>query len=294
MLIDTHCHIHESDYSLSADDVIKRAKNAGVMQMICVGTSDKDSRLAMEFAEKHDEVFASVGIHPHYANDGVVGLDRLIESVYLRNGFVPGSKRASASLRTRAAGVSSNKGAQYDSGSLNHKLVAIGEIGLDYHYKNDPSHKDQINILKKQIKLALKHNLPIIFHVREAYSDFWKVLDSFGSEKHKIRGVLHSFTDSAENAKEGLRRGFYVSVNGISTFTHDKDQKKVFSSIPLNKLLLETDAPWLTPYPLRGKIKVNEPAFVREIAEYIGTAYDVSFDKIADITTANARALFKL
>jgi TatD DNase family protein len=293
MLIDTHCHIHESDYPLDTDEVIKRAKQAGVNQIICVGTNTEDSKLALGLAMKNDGVFASVGIHPHHADDGAFDLKSLVDSVYLGNGFVPGPIRAPAPFRTRAAGVSSNKGVQQDPSIPTRKLVAIGEIGLDYHYPKDPSHSSQIKLLKQQIKLALEHDLPIIFHVREAYDDFWKVLDSIKSDK-PIRGVLHSFTDSIENAKEGLKRGFYISINGISTFTHDKSQKAMFESIPLDKLLLETDAPWLTPYPLRGKIKINEPAFVREVAEYIAKTRNVSFEEIADTTTANAHRLFNL
>ncbi len=258
MLVDTHCHIHESDFPLNTEEVIDRAQKAGVMQMICVGTNLKDSKLAMDLAIKHDSVFASVGVHPHYADKD---LDKFFDFV--------------------------------KSKTFNNKIIAIGEIGLDYHYPNDPSCQDQIKILKQQIELALDHNLPIIFHVREAYDDFWKVLDSIKSDK-PICGVLHSFTDTIENMREGLRRGLYISINGISTFTHDKLQKEMFDSIPLDKLLLETDAPWLTPYPLRGKIKVNEPAFVKEIAEHNSKTRNVSFKEIADITTSNASRLFYL
>jgi len=260
MLIDTHCHIHESDYPLDKVKVIERAHKVGVNQIICIGTDETDSRLAVDFANQHKGVFASIGVHPHYADKKIDGFLEYADSL-----------------------IGKNK-----------KIIAIGEIGLDYHYKNNPSHEKQIEIFKKQIKLALKHDLPIIFHVREAYDDFWKVLDSFKADGDKIRGVLHSFTDSIENAEKGLKRGFYVSVNGISTFTHDKLQKTMYNSIPMDKLLIETDAPWLTPYPLRGKIKINEPAFVREVAEYISVARKVDSDKVAEITTANARTLFRI
>lgn len=261
MLIDTHCHIHESDFPIDTDEVINHAHNAGVMKMICVGTNAEDSKFALDFALKHDGVFASIGIHPHYAGEKASELEGLVELL---------------------------------STTIGGKLVAIGEIGLDYHYPNDPSHEDQIKILKQQIELALDHDLPIIFHVREAYDDFWKVLDSFSDNDRRIRGVLHCFTDTIDNMKEGLRRGFYFSINGISTFTHDKLQKEMFNSIPLDKLLLETDAPYLAPKPLRGKVKTNEPAFVNEIAEYNSNIRHISFDEIADITTTNARKLFKL
>jgi len=259
MLIDTHCHIHESDYPLDTDEVIDHAHKAGVEQIICVGTNLENSKLALDLAAKHDGIFASIGVHPHYAREDIGELERFVELLYPEN-----------------------------------KLIAIGEIGLDYHYPNDPSHDDQIKVLKQQIELALKHDLPIIFHVRDAYDDFWKVLDSFKDDGRQIRGVLHCFTDTVENMKEGLRRGFYISLNGISTFTHDKLQKEMFEAIPLDKILLETDAPWLTPYPLRGRTKINEPAYIREIAEFNSKTRHTSFEEIADVTTSNAYRLFNL
>jgi TatD DNase family protein len=257
MLTDTHCHIHESDYPLDVDEVIKRAHLVGVNQIICIGTDTEDSRLAVELAKSHDGIFASIGVHPHNARKS---LDEFFDFI---------------------------KTVEY-----NKKIIAIGEIGLNCHNPDDPPLDLQMKILKQQIELALKYDLPIIFHVREAYDDFWKVLDEFKGQK--IRGVLHSFTDTVENLNEGLKRGFFISVNGISTFTHDHAQKEMFESIPLDKLLLETDAPWLTPYPLRGKIKVNEPAFVKEIAEHICKTRNIAFEEIANITTSNASRLFNL
>ena len=142
--------------------------------------------------------------------------------------------------------------------------------------------------LKAQIQIALKHNLPIIFHVREAFDDFWPIFDTYPG----IRGELHSFTDSSANLKKALDRGLYIGVNGISTFTKDETQKNTFDSIPLDRLLLETDAPFLTPAPLRGK--VNQPAYVKLVAEYHANRRGLTLKVIADATTANARALFKL
>ena len=264
MLIDTHCHIHEASYPLDANDVIVRAHKAGVMQMICVGTSEISSRESIEFASKHDNVFASIGIHPYYAKDGIGSLNQLIDQSLVNS---------------------------------KNKLVAIGEIGLDY-YNNDSPIDDQIKILKEQIELALKYDLPIIFHVRDAYDDFWKVLDSFQSNIEQtgrpIRGVVHCFTDNIKNASEALKRGFYIGVNGISTFTKEESQKAMFASLPIDKIILETDAPFLTPNPLRGKVKVNEPAFVKDIAEFNGAIRQITFDEVANTTTANARALFNL
>lgn len=250
MLIDTHCHVHESDYELDDKEVIKNAHQAGVDQFICVGTNEDSSRQAVEYANRHDEAFAAIGVHPHDTKDGWQGLDDIF--------------RADDS-----------------------KIVAIGEIGLDYFYDHSP-HDVQAEALRWQIELALRHNLPIIFHVRDAFDDFWPIFDSYTG----IRGVLHCFTDNQANLEAGLKRGLYIGVNGISTFTRDEAQKAVFNSIPVDRLLFETDAPFLTPAPFRGKI--NEPAFVKNIADYHARLRGISEQEIATATTANARALFAL
>ena len=248
MLVDTHCHIHEADYPLDAGETLIRARAADVKKLICVGTSEKSSREAVEFASVHDNVFASIGVHPHDTKDGWGEIRTLVEAK---------------------------------------RLVAVGEIGLDYFYTHSPR-ETQIKALEEQIDLALKHDLPIIFHVREAFDDFWPIFDNF----HGIRGELHSFTDSTGNLEEGLKRGLFTGVNGISTFTKDKTQQEMFVSIPVKHMLFETDAPFLTPTPFRGK--VNEPAFVRNVAEYHAKLRGLSLEEIAATSTANATALFAL
>jgi TatD DNase family protein len=255
VLIDTHCHIHWTDYGLDVKEVIKHAHDNGVTKMICVGTDEDTSKLAIEFAKKHQGVYSAVGIHPHYASSGLGKLEDLIKQNLT-------------------------------------SIVAIGEIGLDY-YRNQSPKVDQIKLLRQQIKLALKYNLPIIFHVREAFDDFWPIFDEFISAGRHIRGVLHSFTDSAENLQKGLDRGLYIGINGYSTFTKDETQKAMFSSVPVSKIVFETDAPFLTPAPFRGKM-VNEPAYVRNVAEYHGEIHNLGLDEISAITTENARELFNL
>jgi len=249
MLIDTHCHIHESDFPLAIADVFAVAKEAFVEKMICVGTSEESSRVAIAFAEAHDTVWASIGVHPHDTKDGYAEIARL-------------------------AGTSK-------------KIVAIGEIGLDYFYTHS-SKETQLIALEEQIKVALQYDLPIIFHVREAFDDFWPIFDAHPG----IRGELHSFTDSKENLQKALERGLYIGVNGISTFTKDETQKEMFDSVPLDRLLFETDAPFLTPAPFRGK--VNQPAFVRNVAEYHASRRGISLQEIADASTENAQALFTI
>ncbi len=248
-LIDTHCHIHEATYPLPIDEVVARADEAGVAQYICVGTSEASSRAAVEFAAQHVEAFAAVGVHPHDTQDGYGRIAEL--------------------LGTPA------------------KVVAIGVVGLDYFYSHSPR-EVQIAALEHQIDLATRHQLPIIFHVREAFDDFWPIFRNFKG----IRGELHSFTDSRENLEKALGYGLLIGVNGISTFTKDTMQQAVFDAVPLDSLLLETDAPFLTPNPYRGR--VNEPAYVRLVAKYHAARRGISLDDIAAATTANARALFAL
>ncbi|HTJ73574.1 MAG TPA: TatD family hydrolase [Verrucomicrobiae bacterium] len=247
-LTDTHCHIHESSYPLASQDVLARAHEAGITRMICVGTNEKSSEEAAAFAQNHEGVYFSIGVHPHDTKDGWEKLEAL----------------------TKAP-----------------KLVAVGEIGLDYFYTHSPR-EVQLEALEAQLDLALRHDLPVIFHVREAFADFWPVFDNFKG----IKGELHSFTDTLEHLEQALKRGLFIGVNGISTFTKSEAQRAMFASIPLERLLLETDAPFLTPAPFRGK--VNEPAFVRQIAEFHAQVRDISLDQIAHVSTANAQTLFKL
>lgn len=247
MLIDTHCHIHEVDYPLDAEDVLQRAKVAGVSKFICVGTNEKSSADALSFAVAHTNVYATVGVHPHDTKDGYRKIAELVHE----------------------------------------DPVAIGEIGLDYFYTHSPR-ETQISALEAQIQIALDNHLPIIFHVREAFDDFWPIFDNF----QNIKGELHSFTDNQVNLDKGLERGLYIGVNGISTFTKDAAQQHMFARIPLERMLFETDAPFLTPTPMRGNI--NEPAFVELVAKHHALIRDIPFERISEATSHNATALFIL
>ena len=253
MLVDTHCHIHEP-YKLPVDEVLQRAHEAGVTQMICVGTGEESSHQAVVFAAEHDGVYASIGVHPHDTKDGYDEIAHIADA-------------------------------------MPKKLVAVGEIGLDYFYTHSPR-EVQIAALKAQMDVALRHNLPIIFHVRDAFDDFWPLFEEFEQKYGEVRGVLHSFTDSVENLEKALSKGLYIGVNGISTFTKDAAQQAMFDAIPLERLVFETDAPFLTPTPYRGKI--NEPAYVRVVAEYHAQRRSISLEEIAQASTRNARTLFDL
>jgi TatD DNase family protein len=249
MLVDTHCHIHDANYPLDIGDVLTRAHHAGVNQMICVGTSEQSSRDALDFARNHEHIYAAIGVHPHDTKEGYGAIGDL-----LREGAKP---------------------------------VAIGEIGLDYFYTHSPREL-QLTALETQLDLARRYDLPVIFHVREAFDDFWPVFDNFPG----LRGVLHSFTDTQVNADRAFERGLFIGVNGISTFTKDDAQRVMFAGLPLERLLLETDAPFLTPVPYRGT--VNEPAFVRNVAEHHAALRSIDLETVTQATSANAHALFAL
>lgn len=250
MLVDSHCHIHDVQfYPTDREPVYKRAVEASV-EMILVGTSESDSRAAVEFAANHDHVWAVVGVHPHDTKDGWSDIGKILKE-------------------------------------KPNKLVGIGEIGLDYFYNNSPRDV-QIEALEQQLQWASDYNLPISFHVRDAFDDFWPIFNNFTG----LRGVLHSFTDTASTLEEAFKRDLYIGVNGISTFTKNPEQRELFMSLPVERMLLETDAPFLTPLPYRGR--VNEPAYVRQVAEYHASVRGESVEKIIDLTTKNARALFAL
>ena len=252
-MVDTHCHIHSADYPLVPADAIERAQQAGVDRLICVGTDADDSRLAVDFALGHQNTWAAIGLHPHDAKLGQPAFDVL----------------------------------QSLADTPQNKIVAVGECGLDYFYGHSTK-QDQEKALRMQIELAISHDLPLIFHVRDAFDDFWPVFDSYEG----LRGVLHSFTDSAENAAIALEKGLYIGINGIMTFTKNEWQKKLVKSLPINRILLETDAPFLTPVPKRGTI--NEPANVLLVAKFLSELRGEPLEVITRATTKNAIALFSL
>ena len=278
---DTHCHIHEKSY-VDSGSAYQRALEANIVRMICVGTDETTSVEAVKFATSHENCWASVGIHPHEAiNNGVEVLRNLIHSQYPFQDSLH-SQAAHSVLRDKQSPV---KFTGNGSAGVAVKIIAIGECGLDYFYEHSPRDK-QIEILHAQIELALEYNLPMIFHVREAFDDFWPIFDQYPG----VRGVLHSFTDTQENLGKAIERGLYVGVNGISTFAKAEQQKKMYASIPLSHLLLETDAPYLTPIPLRGTL--NEPAFITHIAHHIVNLQSITLEELSRATERNATTLF--
>lgn len=248
-LFDTHCHIHDEQYGFDIPEVLKRAKKVGVEGLICIGTSALDSQNAVKFVEDKPDCYATIGIHPHEATLGEDDFEILAELV-------------------------------------NHpKVVGVGEFGLDYYYENSPK-DDQIKALRYQLELALSSNKPCVFHVRDAFEDFWPIFDEYTG----IKGVIHSFTATEKELNEALKRDLFIGLNGIMTFTKNEEQLKAAKAVPLEKLMLETDAPYLTPTPLRGK--VNEPSYVELVAEFLSRLREESIETLSEVTTGNARSLF--
>ena len=280
-LIDTHCHIHSVDYSTPVTEVDEHNAEAGVEYLICVGCDAADSERAVKFVQDRPNSFATVGQHPHEAQHGVEPLKRLRELV-VQDRSDASSSPFSAPPKT----VGDEEGDERRQPGLR-KIVGIGECGLDYFYGHS-SKEDQEKTLRYQIELALEYDLPMVFHVREAFDDFWPIFDSYQG----IRGELHSFTDDATNLSKALTRGLYIGVNGIMTFTKNDWQLEVTKAIPKDRLLLETDAPFLTPKPLRGN--VNEPARVLLTARFLSDLRQEPLDELAQHTTTNARQLFSI
>ncbi len=248
-LTDTHCHIHSADYGLPAEIVLKDAVASSVQTLLCVGTDAEDSKRAVAFTSRHKSCYATVGLHPHEAR---------------HHG-------------TQFETIRSLAGEQ--------GVVAIGECGLDYYYEHTPRDQQRAT-LEQHLDLAAAHNLPLIFHVREAFADFWPIIDAFPG----VRGVVHSFSASTAELGTTLSRGLYIGLNGIMTFTKDEDQLIAAKAVPRDRLLLETDSPYLTPSPFRGKI--NEPKHIVTVAEFLATLREETLEDLASATTRNAKELF--
>lgn len=281
MLIDTHCHIHESEFY---DDTAREAAYARAIAadvaMVCVSTSELSSREAIEFVNTHEHAWATVGVHPHESKDGWGEIGRLIRTHVPKQ--APHRQDESPQNTSGRRHNASDTSIQNTSEQM---IVGIGEIGLDYFYTHSPR-EVQIRALEAQLQLALDYDLAVSFHVREAYDDFWPILANFSG----IHGVLHSFTDSIENLEIALEKGLFIGVNGLSTFAFDK--QAMFDAIPLEKMCLETDAPFLTPVPFRGK--VNEPAFVKEVARYHAERRHIPLAQLMSTTSANAKRVFSI
>ncbi|MDK1028957.1 MAG: TatD family hydrolase [Anaerolineae bacterium] len=269
MLTDTHCHLDFQLFDQDRAAVIERAKQVGVKRMLIPGISVSSSSAAIKLAEEHSMMFAAVGVHPN-------------ESMTWNNSSI---------LALRELSVNIN-------------VVAIGEIGLDYYWEAAPSDHQQ-HIFREQLDLAAELGLPVVIHLREKedadhgpcsedaieiLKDWVASLGSQGDALRKYPGVLHSFSSSVEIAERAIALNFFIGVTGPITFKNAKKKQEMIAELPLESLLIETDAPYLAPHPYRGKR--NEPSYVREIADKIGQIKTSSQDDVAAITTSNAASLF--
>lgn len=292
MLIDTHAHIHFADSYGDLLEVIKNARDNDVTKIITVGTDLESSPAAVDLAFNPEyssaktgvQIFATVGLHPNSASLGEVQkIARLARQYSASHSEQP------TPTTSHPESYSGSADSGPDPGTTNAipTIVAIGECGLDYYRDNAPC-DEQIKVLEAQIALAEELDLPLIFHVREAFDDFFEVLMSH----ENIRGVIHSFTGGPEQVEVANQLGLYFGLNGIMTFTRDETQLEAAKLIPTDKMLLETDCPYLAPAPLRGKR--NEPANVSLIAKFLADLRGETIADLAEYTSGNALKLFKI
>jgi TatD DNase family protein len=254
-LIDTHCHLTFDDLACDIDAILARSIAAGVIEWITVGTDPKENQKAIELAKRFEGIYAAIAIHPHDAK--TVTEDTLQE------------------LR---------KLAQHK------KVVAIGETGLDYHY-NFSLHNDQKRVFAEHLKIAAEMNLPVIIHCREAFDETMQILEEYSADIKNI--VFHCFSSSAEQAKIILDKGFYISFTGVVTFKNAEKTRQAASVVPLDRLMLETDCPYMSPEPMR-KQKVNEPALMIHTAKFLAGLKEMDLTDFSEAVTATSRAFFGL
>lgn len=286
--IDTHCHVHFQAYKEDMDDVIKRSLEAGV-GMITVGTQSTTSKNGIALAEQYDGVWCTIGLHPNHLHRQ----EFVDENEVDPSSVVIPTQEGPHTIRTRAERFDPE---YYRSLVTHPKVVAIGEFGLDY-YRLPPNinveqmKADQTESVRAQLQFASEFAKPIVIHCRDAHADQAQLIrEEIARGGLARRGVIHCFTGTAEEAAMYRELGFFVSITGIVTF--GKNVQEAVRAIPLDQILLETDAPYLTPTPYRGKR--NEPKYVEYVAEKIAELKGVSVDEVARVTTENAMKLFCL
>jgi TatD DNase family protein len=254
-LIDTHCHLTFDDLYGNVDTVIERSIAASVTGWVTVGTDINENQKAVELAHKFENLYAAVAIHPHDAKT-----------------------------------VTSEAIAELKKLAKDQKVVAIGETGLDYHY-NQSLREDQRRVFAQHLEIAAELDLPIIIHCRKAFDEVMQILDGFASGVKKV--VFHCFSGSAEQAKIVLDKGFFISFTGVVTFKNAEKTRRAAEVIPLDRLMLETDCPYMSPEPMR-KQKVNEPALMVHTARYLAGLKQMFLPDFAQEVTATTKTFFGL
>ncbi|MCK5017694.1 MAG: TatD family hydrolase [Candidatus Peribacteraceae bacterium] len=252
-MIDSHCHLADRKFNRDIDEVLKRAKDAGVDRVITIADEIEESRKCLEIAQKYEQVFCTIGIHPHCSKDWNVESETILKEM-----------------------IKSSK-----------KVVAIGEIGLDYYYDNSPRDV-QREVFRAQLKIAKDFGLPSVVHNRESIKDLKEIIN----EINPPFLVIHCCTEKWEDVVDLVDRGYFLSFTGIATYPKSNEIRRTIKMCPLDQLMIETDAPYLAPDSMRGKR--NEPAFVIEIAKCIAQVKGMGFDEIDEKTTRNTEEFFRL
>ncbi len=257
-LIDTHCHLTFEQLAGDIEAVVDRSRAAGVVGWITVGTDPEQNRKAVELANRFENMYAAVGIHPHDAKDVTAG--------------------TMAELKELAR---------------SEKVVAIGEMGLDFHYDFSPQ-QDQRRVFETQLEIARELNLPVIIHCREAFDETIDILEQFIGVKGRLKGVVfHCFSGSARQARIVLDHGFYISFTGVVTFKNAEKTREAVKIVPADRLMLETDCPYMSPAPMR-KQKINEPALMIHTARFLAELKEMDPADFARAVTAAGKSFFDL
>lgn len=254
-LIDTHCHLTFGQLADGVDQVIARSIDAGVTAWITVGTDPNQNQKVIELARKYDNMYAAVGVHPHDAKD-----------------------------------VNDQAIRQLHALAQNKKVVAIGETGLDFHYDHSPRDRQAV-VFTAHLQLAQELNLPVIIHSREAFDETMEILQRSGPDLEKV--VFHCFSGSPEQAKILLDAGFYISFTGVVTFKNAESIRQAAEIVPLDRLMLETDCPYMSPEPMR-KQKINEPALMVHTAKFLAELKGTDFEDFTSAVTSTSKSFFNL
>ena len=256
MFVDSHCHLDFPEYAGQIPDILARMKEAQVSHAMCISVDMPDFPNVLALAESHPNLFATVGTHPDYEDTPEPTEDQLVEL------------------------------------SQHFKILAIGETGLDYYRMGDKTYEEmewQRDRFRTHIRAAIRVKKPLIIHTRSASEDTIRIMKEEGASQ--VAGVMHCFTESLEVAKAAMEQGFYISFSGIVTFKSAKDLQETCKQIPLERMLIETDSPYLAPIPNRGK--TNEPSWVAHVAQFIADLKGISVEEVAKHTTNNFKSLFK-
>ncbi len=253
MIFDSHAHYDDEQFNEDREELLKSLKAGGVVGIINCGSSLEGLEMSVKLSEENDFVYAAAGIHPENADEFNDNVKRRIEDL------------AEAK-----------------------KIVAVGEIGLDYYWEENPPRDVQKQVFRVQMEIAKKYDLPVVIHDRDAHGDTLEIM----KEYPEVKGVVHCFSGSVEFAKECIKLGYYIGVTGVVTFKNSKVIKEVVKEIPMDKLLVETDCPYMAPTPHRGKR--NQSNYIEFIMDEIAQLKGLSREEISKITIFNSKALFKI